>query len=233
MVPENLLLEQDRSQRDEPDVLSVRADSLLFAPGSEKQFIYWIDEGKIELHWSMQGSDSDHIEWLGSGDYFGLGFLKRHACAAIAALDSSIHQLPRSAGPALSEIDAKYRVRDAIETQREFTHQREMAVACGCQPLPQRLAAFLSLISGLNAYEGRDPMLIADDVTGFVVADYLATDVNALGPALKQLSELGAVEFAPPHGLRICDLGFLDYIANAPAAMVPVTASNISAAAPN
>jgi hypothetical protein len=58
MVPENLLLEQDRSQRDEPDVLSVRADSLLFAPGSEKQFIYWIDEGKIELHWSMQGSDS-------------------------------------------------------------------------------------------------------------------------------------------------------------------------------
>lgn len=227
MVSEKLRIEPGRSQSDGPNVLSVRADSLLFAPGSEKQFIYWIDEGKIELHWSMQGTNADRIERLGPGDYFGLGFLKRHACAAIAALDSSIHQLPRSAGPALSKIDAKYRERDAIEIRREFTHQREMAVACGSQPLSQRLAAFLSVISGLNTYEGRDPMLITDDLRGSVVADYLATDINAIGQALKQLSELGAVELAPTHGLRICDLGFLDYIANVPSAMLPVTASKI------
>ncbi len=209
------------SLRERTAPVHVRADELLFAPGTEKQFIYWIDSGEVELHWSMQGAGKDRIERLGPGDYFGLGFLKSHACAAIAVKDSRVQQLPRTAGPALFEIDAKYRERDAIETQREFTHHREMTLACRLQPLPQRLAAFLSVISGFNAYEGRDPLLIREDLTGLVVANYLATDINALGQALKQLSDLGAVELEPPHGLRIRDLGFLDYIANAPAAMLP------------
>lgn len=207
------------------DVVRIPADDLVFAPGTEKQFIYWIDAGQIELHWSMLRSTMDRIERLGPGQYFGLGFLKHHACAALAISDSSVQRLPRSAAPAIAEIDANFRQRDAIENQREFTHRREMMIASGAQPLPQRLATFLSVTSRFNAYEGRDPQLISDDVTGLVVADYLATDVEALSKALRQLGDLGAIEFDPPHGLRIRDLDFLEFISDAPAAMLLAKAS--------
>ena len=46
-----------------------------------------------------------------------------------------------------------------------------------------------------------------------VVCTYLAPDPEALGHALKQLSDLGAIELLPPRGVRICDLDFLAYIA--------------------
>ena len=207
------------------DGVHVAADRLLFAPGAQKQAIYWIDQGQIELHWSMQRSTVDRVERLGPGNYFGLGFLTHYASAALAVTDSVIQTLPRSAAKVLVETDAKFRQRDAIDNQREFTHRREMMIAAGSQPLPQRLATFLGVISQYNTYEGRDPLIINDDMTGLVVADYLATDVEALELALKQLSDLGAIEFSTPHGLRIRDQGFLQFVADAPTATPLETAS--------
>jgi CRP-like cAMP-binding protein len=168
---------QDRSLRERIDSVYIAADDLLFSPGAEKQSIYWIDEGQIELHWSMQRSTADRVERLGSGSYFGLGFLKHYAYAAIAITDARIQRLPREAAKPLAEIDARLRQRDAIETQQEFAHRREMMIAAGSQPLPQRLATFLGILSHFNTYEGRDPLTISDDIAGLVVADYLASDI--------------------------------------------------------
>ena len=65
-----------------------------------------------------------------------------------------------------------------------------------------------------------------------VVADYLATDIAALRQAMRQLRDLGAIEFAPPHGLRIRDLEFLEYIADAPATMLLNRASKAKTVPP-
>jgi CRP/FNR family transcriptional regulator len=223
---------QERSLRERIDSVPVAADDLLFAPGAEKQVICWIDQGQIELHWSMQQSTADRVERLRAGDYFGLGFLKYYACAAIAVTEARIQTLPREAAKSLAEIDPRLPQRDAIETQREFAHRREMMIAAGSQPLPQRLATFLGILSRFNAYEGRDPLMISEDVAGLVVAVYLATDIAALRQAMRQLSDLGAIEFAPPHGLRIRDLEFLEYIADAPATMLLNRASKAKTVPP-
>jgi CRP/FNR family transcriptional regulator len=223
---------QERSLIERIGGVRVAANDLLFAPGTKKQFIYWIDEGQIELHWSMQQSSADRVERLGAGEYFGLGFLPQYAYAAIAVTDARIQKLPRTVAKSLAEIDARLRQRDAIETKREFAHRRAMMIAAGAQPLPQRLATFLGVISRFNAYEGRDPLVISNDVTGLVVADYLAIDVAALGQALRQLSDLGAIELAPPNGLRIRDLGFLEFIADAPAATLPNRSSKAAKVPP-
>jgi CRP-like cAMP-binding protein len=225
-------LAQEHSLRERIDGVRIAADDLLFAPGAEKQFFYWIDEGQIELHWSMQRSTADRVERLGSGDYFGLGFLAHYAFAAIAVTDARLQRLPRAAAKPLAEIDARLRERDAIENQREFAHRREMMIAAGSQPLPQRLATFLGVLSRFNAHEGREPLMISDDIAGRVVADYLATDIAALGQALRQLSDLGAIELVPPHGLRIRDLDFLEYIADRPAAILPNMASEAKTVPP-
>ena len=193
--------------------LDVRTGDVLFIPGTEKQCLYWVQNGQVELRWPSQSGGSDQLELLGPGDYFAIGFLGYHVGAATAVMNSLIHQLPRSAAPTLSEMDPNFAARDAVETQREFAHRREMMVAsASSQPLCSRVAAFLGVLSRFNAYEGRDPLLLSNDVTGPVVAAYFDTEVVALEEALNQLQDLGAIEFAPPDGLRIRDLELLERI---------------------
>ena len=155
-------------------------------------------------------------EILEPGDYFGLGFLDYHVCGVVALTDAAIDRLPRARAAQLAAIDADLKMRDGVETRREFTHRRETVIASASKALPPRLAAFLCVVARFNGYEGRDPLIVGDEMTGPVpfVCNYLATDVEELGMALKQLSDLGAIEFLPPRGVRICDLDFLEYIAH-------------------
>lgn len=225
MVVSVSVVEQDRSMRGghgavEPrcqlDLITLEAGEVLFTPGTEKQFLYWINSGRIELRWPSGSSKREEVEILEAGSYFDLGFLTYHVCGAIALDSASIERLPRALAPRLAEIDPDLKSRDAIETQREFLHRRETVISSASQALTQRLAAFLSAVAQFNAYEGRHSLIISDDLTGpvSVVADYLGTDVDALGSALKQLSDLGAIECLPSRELQICDLDFLEYIAN-------------------
>jgi len=205
-----------RKERAEPlDMATVKAGEVLFLPGTKKQFVYWINRGQVELRWPSIATGQDEIEILTAGDYFSLGFLDYHVCGAVARTDASVERLPRARAAQLAERDADLRVRDGVETRREFTHRRETVLAAASTALPQRLAAFLLVMARFNAYEGRDPLIVNDEMTGpvSVVCTYLATDVDAMGSALKQLSDLGAIELLPSHGVRICDLDFLAYIA--------------------
>jgi hypothetical protein len=88
---------------------------------------------------------------LGSGDYFGLGFLKHHGFAALVASSSKLQRIRRSAASGFSEIDKRFRQRDAIDNQADFAHRSEMMIASGSQPLPLRLATFLSVVSRFNS----------------------------------------------------------------------------------
>jgi CRP-like cAMP-binding protein len=197
------------------EIAKVRAGDVLFVPGTAKQFLYWVNSGQVELRWPSAARGADEIEILTAGDYFGLGFLDYHVCSAVARTDAAIECLPRALAAQLVDLDPEINARDGAETQREFTHRRETVIASASQALPQRLAAFLLVLARLNADEGRDPSIVHDEMTGPVpvVCTYLATDADALGSALKQLSDLGAIELLPPRGVRICDLDYLGYIA--------------------
>ena len=197
------------------EMATLMAGEVLFMPGAEKQFLYWVNSGQVDLRWPNIATGLDEIEVLAAGDYFSVGFLGYHVCSAIARTNATIECLPRARTAELAEIDPELKVRDGVETQREFAHRREIIIASASQALPQRLAAFLMVIARFNAYEGRDPLIVSDEMTGPVpvVCNYLATDAEALGSALKQLSDLGAIEHQQPRGVRICDLDFLAYIA--------------------
>ena len=193
----------------------LKAGQVLFVPGTEKKFLYRLNTGQIELRWPIAATGQDEIETLQAGEYFSLGFLDYHVCSAVAGTDAAIECLPRGRAAQLAELDPDLKARDGVETQREFTHRRETVTASASKALPQRLAPCLLVVARLNADEGRDPLIVNDEMTGPVpvVCTYLATDVDSLGNALKQLSDLGAIELLPPRGVRICDLDFLAYIA--------------------
>ena len=195
----------------QPELAMLKAGQVLFVPGTEKKFLYRLNTGQIELRWPIAATGQDEIETLQAGEYFSLGFLDYHVCSAVAGTDAAIERLPRARAAHLAEVEPDLKARDGVEMQREFTHRRETIIAAATQALPQRVAAFLLVVERFNTYEGRDPLIVSDDMTGPVpvVCDYLATDADALGAALKQLSDLGAIEFLPPRGVRICDLDFL------------------------
>ena len=196
------------------ELICLNPNQVLFAPGTEKQAcFYWIVEGQMKLRWQSPGSSADIVELLGAGNYFGLGFLDHYVCGAVTATDVTLQPISMSAAPRFAEMDLGLRQRITLETHREFDHRRETLTASASKALPQRLAAFLAFISRFNSYEGRDPLIISDDMTCGVVAGYLSTDIETLGRALKQLGDLRAVEIAPPGDLRIRDLDFLEYIA--------------------
>jgi CRP-like cAMP-binding protein len=194
----------------------VKAGQVLFVPGAEKKFLYQLNTGLVELRWPIAATGQDEIEILQAGEYFSLGFLDYHVCSAVARTDAAIERRPRDRAAHLAEVDPDFKARDGVEIQREFTRRRETIISAATQALPQRLAAFLLVLERFNTYEGRDRLIVSDDMTGPVpvVCDYLATDADAIGGALKQLSDLGAIEFLPSRGVRICDLDFLACIAN-------------------
>ena len=197
------------------EIAALKAGDVLFVAGAAKQFLYWINSGQVELRWPSPATGQNEIEVLTAGDYFSLGFLDFHVCSAVARTDAAIERLPRARATQLAELDPDLRARDGVETRREFAHRRETVTASASKALPQRLAAFLLVMARFNADEGRDPLIVNDEMTGPVpvVCTYLATDVDALGSALKQLSDLGAIELVPPRGVQIRDLDFLAYIA--------------------
>ena len=101
--------------------------------------------------------------------------------------------------------------------EREFRHRRAALVASSAADTPAvRLATFLSVVSRVNASEGRDPHVIGETMRCPVVADYLKVDVDTLGKALVVLQRSGIVAVEPPNRLRICDLGRLERFSAGP-----------------
>lgn len=206
-------LQQRLDEARRHELLYLVTGDVLVAPGTRKDFFFWIVSGQLKLRWPGVRGAADQIELLGAGEYFGLGFLGHHIAGAIAVTDATLQVLPNAAAAGIARIDATLKLREAVETRREFVHRRESLTAAATQPLVQRLAAFLSYLSRCNSYEGRDPLVIGDEITCQVVSDYLGAEIEALAQALKQLCDLGAVEILEESGLRIRDPEFLDYIA--------------------
>lgn len=79
--------------------------------------------------------------------------------------------------------------------------------------VPQ-IAALLSSISRNNAYEGRDPLYIPDNLASGFVADLLGIGVQNLSDTLLALQRRGLIR---PEGrcLRIIDRDALDELAEA------------------
>ena len=69
-------------------------------------------------------------------------------------------------------------------------------------------------LSRCNAYEGRDPAVIADSLTCGVVAGYLDVSVDELADSLKDLERRGLIE-ATPKGLRLMNFDELEKLADA------------------
>ncbi|CEJ86120.1 putative transcriptional regulator, Crp/Fnr family [Hyphomicrobium sp. GJ21] len=193
---------------------SLQRNEVLFEAGDLKSHLYRIETGALCVYVTHPDKTREIIEFALAGDVVGMGFLERHATAARAVVDTKVRCL------ALDEIDrltaedarAKSRFDDAVE--REFALRRDHIVNSGSPRQLVQLAAFLVALAHQNESEGRDPALIDDSLECAVVAGYLGISVDRLAKMLLELDELGMIEAAPDHGMRITDMKRLEALSD-------------------
>jgi hypothetical protein len=88
--------------------------------------------------------------------------------------------------------------------ERAFVRQAEF------KSVLQRASAYLVVVSRMNLYEGRNPLLITDDVRCGAVADFLGIDLDLLGRALLEMRRRGMVSFTDAGDLHLDNLQALD-----------------------
>lgn len=193
-------------------VRRLKAGERVFASGGPKEWLCRVESGLVGISWTSPAKTVEPIEKVKPGSFFGLGYLDYHLYDAVSLSDSSISFWPRSALDFIIAQFPESGARQADAVEREFRHRRAALAASSATDTPAaRLAGFLSIVSRVNAVEGRDPHVISEAMRCPVVADYLKIDVDTLGKALVVLQRNGIVAVEPPNRLRICDLSRLEH----------------------
>ena len=96
--------------------------------------------------------------------------------------------------------------------QGEFDYLKNRTFKADPHPPIQRVANFLLAVVRINVSEGREPLLVADDVSSGYVAEQLQMTIDALAKALLSLRCSGLVEVSD-RGLRIVDVAALETLA--------------------
>lgn len=192
---------------------TLSAGEVLFREGEPRSHVYRVEKGAICLFRERRGGARDVIEFAFPGDLVGLGYLDNHASCAQATMDTSLVCLPRSVIKPMLEAPPSNgsRLTEAIE--REVAVIKEARRNVSTRPLG-RIAALFVTLARCNAYEGRDPTVIADSLTCGVVAGYLNMTVDDLAHWLNELKNLGLVE-ACDGGLRLKGMNELERLADA------------------
>ncbi|KAB2943661.1 Crp/Fnr family transcriptional regulator [Hyphomicrobium sp.] len=190
------------------------AGEFLFREGDQRSHVYRVEKGSICLFKERLDGSRDVIEFAFPGDLVGLGYLDSHVSSAQATMETALSCLPHSAlEPVLDKSPgSKSRLSAAIE--REVAFLKEAQVHTGQSKALERIAALLVTLARCNAYEGRDPAIIADSLSCGVVAGYLNMSIDELAGALKELESRDLVE-ASTKGLRLKNLDMLEHLADA------------------
>ena len=107
-------------------------------------------------------------------------------------------QLPARENPEIVALPAQALAQRAFERSAAFTKVLE------------RTAAFFVVVSRNNGYEGRDPLVVTDDVSSGTVSDFLGIELDVLGRALLEMQRRGLVSPCQDGNLRLDDLAAID-----------------------
>jgi CRP/FNR family transcriptional regulator len=189
----------------------VAKGSALFEPGEPRR-LYRVESGAI-CHYvqSAQGEDQI-IEFAFAGDIIGLGHLATHVTTAKAMVETSVSAITDADLERALANDNRLFFRLAEAGEREFDYLKNKSLNADPSSPIQRLANFLLAIVSINASEGREPLIVADDVSSGYVAEQLQVSIDMLAKALLSLRRSGLVDVSG-NGLRILDIAALETLA--------------------
>lgn len=182
----------------------------LFRKGDRKSYLYRVESGAVALTWTDPEGNLQPVETVESHQFFGLGYLDTHIYDAVALSGAMVSCWPADALPFIIDQFPAVRDRQDDAVEREFAHRRATLTATPPATPAARLATFLSVVSRMNASEGRDPHMISETMRCPVVAGYLKVDIDTLASALLELKRKGLIAAEADGRLRILDLEQLE-----------------------
>lgn len=187
----------------------------LFRAGERKAYLYRVESGVVALSWTDPDGIAQPVEAVEANQFFGLGYLDNHIYDAVALSNAMVSCWPVDALAFVVDQFPAVRKRQDDAVEREFAHRRATLTATPPATPAARLAVFLSVVSRMNASEGRDPHIISETMRCPVVAGYLKVDIDTLSGALLELKNNDLIAAEANGRLRILDLDRLESYPNA------------------
>ena len=116
---------------------------------------------------------------------------------------------PATGKPYQWQLEAPERLR-LLALPAEALAERSFVKARVFRSALERTAAYFVYASRLALYEGRDPLVITDDVRCGAVADLLSIDLDLLGRVLLEMQRQGMISVRDDGNLKIDNLATLD-----------------------
>ena len=188
---------------------------ILFQTGDQRGTLYRVESGALCHYLRWDDGRREIVEFAFHGDIVGFGHLQSHVSTAQAMVETTVSLVPEEQFDDLLEADGQLAARFAAAGDREFEYLREVAVKNSPVKPIERVASFLSALSHMSEVEGRDPRLVADEITSGDVAAHLDMTLDGLVAALRELERRGMVATAGDGHLRIADRPALEKLAAA------------------
>jgi CRP/FNR family transcriptional regulator, anaerobic regulatory protein len=204
--------EMDQLPWDGPRVLAAR--DLLFSEGEARTHsAFKLESGAICCVRRFAGERCEVIEFAVAGDIVGFGPLDTYMWNAEAVVETRLRALTEGETLDIEAVPEKARLRLRGLANREFTTLRDNTVEAGCGAAALgRVSAMVLALAVINAREGRDPLVIGDDLGCGMIADALGYSVEELSTHLVELSRRGLITAGSAHELRLTDLAALEQL---------------------
>jgi len=199
---------------DEPVQLPrhIIAGATVFRAGEQRR-LYRVEHGAICHYVQFAAGAYEVIEFAFPGDIIGLGCLPTHVSTATAMVDTSVCVVTDLDLERALTNDNRLYFRLVEAKEREFDYSRSRSRNAGPLSPLQRVANFLLALASINASEGREPLIVTDDVSTGFVAEQLQMTIETLEAALLSLRRSGLVTVTD-SGLRILDVPALETLAD-------------------
>ncbi len=185
---------------------------VLFQAGDTRARLYRVERGALCHYRRWDDGRSEIIEFAFPGDIIGFGHLDAHISTAQAMVDTVVSTVSAHEFERVLACDDHLAGRMSAASDREFDYLRERAVASGKGKPVERLASFLAALSHVSEDEGRDSMVVSDDLSSGLVAQHLDMTIDVLVSSLRELEQRGVVRNSD-KGLRISDVSALEHLA--------------------
>jgi len=210
----NARAREDGNVREGRAVRALAGGELLFQTGDTCVQIYRVERGALCHYVRWDDGRREIIEFAFPGDMIGFGHLEQHISTAQAMVDTTVSVVSAEEFERTLDSDGQLAARLAAAADREFDYLRARAIESTKGKPVERVASLLSALSHLSANEGRDPLLIGDDIPSGYVASHLGMTIDGLMGALRELEQRGVVR-STKSGLQISDLCALESLARA------------------
>jgi CRP/FNR family transcriptional regulator len=196
-------------------VRSLARSEILFQTGDKRGKLYRVESGALCHYLRWEDGRREIVEFAFPGDIVGFGHLRSYVSTAQAMVETTVSLVSEKEFDALLDSDGQLAARFAAAGDREFDYLREVTVKADQGKPIERVASFLSALSHMSEVEGRDPTLVAGEITSGEVAEHLDLTMDMLVAALRELERRGMVTASVNGRLQIRDLPALEKLAAA------------------